>query len=644
MKVTLLYDKRKLVMDVGENDSVGKMKVFLRDKFNLNIQSSQEREDLILHVTFAGSYLQDDWILSDIGIPPGSTLQCILQSKDKIFLRVYSSFNDKMYEFTEPINLEKTTVETMKSMIQDKSGIPVSMFRLRRKGSDNDMFDARLLSEYDIKTGDTIYIDIWDGMSDFLNSVFAGDVTATMDAVVDFHDDPFLHRYQLRVALFIAAFQGNIQLAAQLLKSGSRCDDPVGEHPARDWCKSSVAHPLSLRTPAHAAAQRGRGSCLRLFIHHNRSCILAKDGHGSTPTALARRFGQQECFKLLVTEQFRKLQYAGLNLSIYGKVRKWCDRAKDRVAFYRIDPDRQILLASLDKSARSATVGSLIQLNGFGESIQSSATKLNRNKIEAKNQWLWPMREKLVDISRYSYDRKSTKTRFLPSLRKQNSVITKRPVRRTSSLDNFQRRGIMKKSSQNDGYSHEDKRPLFKKTSRHEDTSPRATFEKQEDKDNRLYKIDKRPGRLPIIAQTETEMNGKDISTGFFITQGPTSSRITKEQSEELRSDGDSRPGGKNMEKSVETHKRHPPKKHSFFNPNENKELAHEAHSIIRQATGKTSRQFARASLELGETFTAMGWLRRLQLANNCNRKTLLRNMEDKGQALRQKCRSATYS
>eukprot|EP00794_Sanderia_malayensis_P013767 gene13767-15208_t len=578
MKVTLLMGKTKLIMNVGESDSIGKVKDILRDKFNLNIKSSQEREDLILHVTYAGSRLQDDWILSDIGILPGSTLTCNLQSKDKIFLRVFSTFNEKYYEFTEPINCDKTTVEALKEMVQDESGIPVSAFKMYKKSSRVEMFDPKYLSDYDVRSGDTVHIDIWDGMTDFMNSVFAGDVTDTMDSIVDFHEYPALYKYQLRVALFIAAFQGNIQLAAQLLKVGSRCDDPIGEHPARDWCKSAAAHPSSLRTPAHAAAQCGRISCLRLFVHHNRSCILSRDGLGRTPTGLARRFGQKECFKFLVAEQFRKLQYAGLNLSIYGKVRKWCDRAKDH---------RQMLLASRDKSARSAAVGSLIQVSGFGDSIQSSASKLNRNKIGAKSQWLWPRRDELHDIKKYCdpgiNSNSPPKSNYFPALYKRQSYGIKR-------------------------------------------------------KNTRLLAA---LGGLPKIARDETALSLAGKTGGFFVTQGKSSTNLQ----EDTRTERTLEKSNSNLNAKAESttvprkgksksSKSHRSRRRSFsprsFVTNASKSLEYEAHSVIEQATGKTSKQLACASLELGETFTAMGWLRRLQLATNCNRKTLLRSMQIK--------------
>lgn len=41
----------------------------------------------------------------------------------------------------------------------------------------------------------------------------------------------------MRVALYIAAHYGHVDLAVNLLKCGVKADEPVGDHPKRLWCK-----------------------------------------------------------------------------------------------------------------------------------------------------------------------------------------------------------------------------------------------------------------------------------------------------------------------------------------------------------------------------------------------------------------------
>ena len=631
MKLSLQYGKKRTIVEIGENDSVGNLKHFLRDQFSLNLKSSGDSEDVILKIVYAGSQLKDDWIISDIGIIPGSVLQCFLESRDKIYLRAYAGFNRKTYDFTKPISVEETTIENLKGMIQDVSGIPVTMMRLCKAPCGLELYDGKTLNDYDVMVGDTVHIDIWDGMGEFLQSVFAGDVTTTMNCLVDAAEDPMLHQYQLRVALFIASFHGYLQLVSQLLKSGARCGDPVGEHPARSWCKNTLSHPLSLQTPTHAAAQNGRITCLRLFIHHNPACILSKDGYGSTPTGAARKYSQKECFKLLVTEQFRAQKYGGLTLSMYAKVRKWCDRARDRVAYYRMDPNFPVLLATADKTGHSAVVGSPIQMNGFGNNIQSSASKLDKAKIDTKAQWLWPRREEFSNMMKVIDEKKMPRKlyRTLPSLR---SFKTRNIVRRSSSLESI-RSDAGSTGKGNNDLENLNRRPRLKTRQSLESCScnGRENPSMSDSKDrqckctNCLKCSCNSTFRLPDIKAGRS----RSLSNlgSFFITQGiKNEGSVIEEESESVAAASGASSG--------RTAKTTTLKNISYPVKDTNKVLAKQAHNVIEQATGQNSRDLARSSLEVCESFTNMGWLKRLHLATNYNRKTLLRHMRDEGHRL----------
>jgi len=628
MKILLQYGRKRSVFEIGENDTVGSLKTLLKDQYSLNLKSSGDSEDMILKIAYAGSQLKDEWIISDIGILPGSVLQCSLESRDKIYLRAYSGFNKRTYDFTTPITLDETTIEEFKSMIQDISGIPVTMMRLCKTPNGLEMYDGKTLSDYDVMLGDTMHIDIWDGMGDFLLSVFAGDVTTTMNSLVEFAEDPMLHQYQLRVALFIASFHGYLQLVSQLLKSGARCDSPVGVHPARSWYQNSFAHPLSLQTPTHAAAQNGKITCLRLFIHHNPACILPRDGFGRTPTGVARKYGQKECFKLLVAEQFRAQKYSGLSLSVYGKVRKWCDRARDRVAYYRLDSNFPVLLATSDKSGHSAVVGSPIQMNGFGDNIQSSASKLDKTKVDTKAQWLWPRREEFSNMVKISDDKKVPRTlyRALPSVRNFN---TRNVVRRSSSLDSV--RSTTSNSNKGETDKSDGVNGRVRLKTKPSGEFPVCTCRENASKANfsssKEYKCQKCGFSSTVKLPNIQASKAKSLSNlgSFFITQDIRNGDNTIEE-EVKPADPASAPLATKTAAPKDT------SRHSIKDPN--KLLTKQAHSFIEQTTGQNSRDLARSSLEVCETFTTMGWLRRLNLATNYNRKTLLRYMRDKGHRL----------
>lgn len=371
----MLFGGNRHLIDVVVGQTVSDIKAILRKKLDLDtVQSEDGENDMLMAINYAGSNLEDDWVFTDISIPPGATLRCELQENVKTYLNVVCSYSNETLHFTEWFDVWETKVGDLKTMITEKTGLHISVFRLV-SAEGKEMYDCHPLKKYSIDYGDTICLETWNGWSEFLRSATLGQLTPTMKHMVSLHEDPLVSKYQLRVALFIAAHFNYTQLAAQLIKSGARCDEPVGEHPVREWCNKDV-HPDHLKTPVHEAAQHGSLNCLQKFVHHNYACILAKDGHGLTPCNIARRYKKTECFKLLIAEQFRSRSTCGLTLGIYWRVRKWCERARDRAVVFHKHSPNPLLLAMENRTYRNAVVGQRVQVDGFGESMQAGTSKM----------------------------------------------------------------------------------------------------------------------------------------------------------------------------------------------------------------------------------------------------------------------------
>lgn len=363
------------MLDVEVGQTVSDIKNILRKKLDLDtVQSEDGENDMLMEINYAGSNMDDDWIFTDISIPPGATLRCELQENVKTYLNVICSHSNETLRFTEWFDVWETKVGVLKTMITEKTGLHVSVFRLV-SADGKEMYDCHPLKKYSIDYGDTVRLETWNGWGAFLQSATLGQLTPTMKHMVSIHDDPLVFKYQLRVALFIAAHFNYTQLATQLIKSGARCDEPVGEHPVREWCNKEV-HPDHLKTPVHEAAQHGSLNCLQKFVHHNYACILAKDGNGLTPCNIARRYKKTECFKLLIAEQFRSRSTSGLTLGIYWRVRKWCERARDRAVVFHKHSPNPLLLAMENRTYRNAVVGQKVQVDGFGENMQTGTSKI----------------------------------------------------------------------------------------------------------------------------------------------------------------------------------------------------------------------------------------------------------------------------
>ncbi|KAL9980084.1 hypothetical protein ACROYT_G008627 [Oculina patagonica] len=375
MRVFVLFGGTRHLLDVEVGQTVSDIKNILRKKLDLDtVQSEDGENDMLMEINYAGSNMDDDWIFTDISIPPGATLRCELQENVKTYLNVICSHSNETLRFTEWFDVWETKVGVLKTMITEKTGLHVSVFRLV-SADGKEMYDCHPLKKYSIDYGDTVRLETWNGWGAFLQSATLGQLTPTMKHMVSIHDDPLVFKYQLRVALFIAAHFNYTQLATQLIKSGARCDEPVGEHPVREWCNKEV-HPDHLKTPVHEAAQHGSLNCLQKFVHHNYACILAKDGNGLTPCNIARRYKKTECFKLLIAEQFRSRSTSGLTLGIYWRVRKWCERARDRAVVFHKHSPNPLLLAMENRTYRNAVVGQKVQVDGFGENMQTGTSKI----------------------------------------------------------------------------------------------------------------------------------------------------------------------------------------------------------------------------------------------------------------------------
>lgn len=371
----MLFGGTRHLLDVEVGQTVNDIKAILRKKLDLDtVQSDNGENDMLMAINYAGSNLEDDWIFTDISIPPGATLRCELQENVKTYLNIVCSYSSETLRFTEWFDVWETKVGALKTMITEKTGLHVSVFRLVSTEG-KEMYDCHPMKKYSIDYGDTIRLETWNGWSEFLRAATLGQLTPTMKHMVSIHEDPLVSKYQLRVALFIAAHFNYTQLATQLIKSGARCDEPVGEHPVREWCNKDV-HPDHYKTPVHEAAQHGSLNCLQKFVHHNYACILAKDGYGLTPCNIARRYRKTECFKLLIAEQFRSRSTSGLTLGIYWRVRKWCERARDRAIVFHKHSPNPLLLAMENRTHRNAVVGQKVQVDGFGENMQTGTSKM----------------------------------------------------------------------------------------------------------------------------------------------------------------------------------------------------------------------------------------------------------------------------
>ena len=284
--------------EVPEGSLVRILKDLLRRKFSL--QDVEQSGDKKLALSFNTICLQDDWVLSDVGVPSGSTLHFYVTTEKSPALRILCIFSGETVNLYETLD-RNTRVTQLKRLVMSRTGVPYSVFRLSYE--QHELFECHSLGHYGVSAGSLVKMETWDGWNNFLNSARRGQARQTADNLM--HNDVEVAAYQKRVALFIASHLGHTDLAAKMIRMGAHADEPVGEHPARRWCTDTSNHML-YTSPVHEAAINGHLTILRLFVRKNSSCVAAKDGRGLTPLDLAKVHNRVDCVSYLKQQRWRK--------------------------------------------------------------------------------------------------------------------------------------------------------------------------------------------------------------------------------------------------------------------------------------------------------------------------------------------------
>lgn len=350
-------------------------------KLNIYFDNLVKQDKKILVVSYAGSDLNDNWIFTDLGIIPGSTVKVCMKEEVKPVLFVKCSHSGEVIEIMDDYNVEKMLVDDLRAIVAKKSGLPVSIFRLVSSAG-LELFDHHVLFDYNIECGNTVYMENWDGWAELINYSILGLTPSVMPLIVG---DEIQSRFQLKVAMYIAAHYGCVDLARTCIRLGIRPDEPIGEHPARQWCKEQ-SHIETLRSAVHEAAEFGQLGVLRLFVNADITCSMARDGHNLTPLNLALRNKQRPCASFLLTKQWVRVPVTrsqSMTLQTWRRIKLWCERCKER-AFMKFGPNKSSL------KRRSFNTGPLVShgvlVDGFSPSQMNGKARQIPNAHERRKQ------------------------------------------------------------------------------------------------------------------------------------------------------------------------------------------------------------------------------------------------------------------
>ena len=146
----------------------------------------------------------------------------------------------------------------------------MNMFRmLSARGLE--MYDGHSFDQYDVQVGDTIRIETWDGVNNFLvlcQRGFAKNALAELDKETDAN----ILRYLLRVALYLAAHFGHLDLASATIKFGVIPEEGVGKYRIATGIADFITRTLSAPPFTRPPNSKPFPFCVCLFTTTSQTC------------------------------------------------------------------------------------------------------------------------------------------------------------------------------------------------------------------------------------------------------------------------------------------------------------------------------------------------------------------------------------
>ncbi|XP_041647341.1 protein ANKUB1-like [Cheilinus undulatus] len=367
MRVFICFEGYCEPFDVPADQTVGAMKHMIKEHFLVHF-SDDKQVHQYLELSYGGAALQDTWALCDVGIRSGSALRCLIKSEQRPAMHVFNAVSGETLPIMGSEALLQMSVGRLKTVLSMQSGLPVSVFRLST-AANVQLYDCNQLRDYGIEVGSILRLDTWDGWVEFLRGCLLGHRPKVQSHLSD--NKPVM-RFQLQVALYIAACLGHLDLTGWLLESGVHGDEPVGVHPYRLWCHQT-AHRDTRKCPIHMAAERNQLLVLKLFISRNPLTLACRDPEGRDLLKVALQQGHTDCVRYLASKLFSVVSLPGMSLPmrIYLQMKRWASLGQKRAASNRC---QHISVAF------KARMGNKLLVDGFNQPIMSSKCRKSVTK------------------------------------------------------------------------------------------------------------------------------------------------------------------------------------------------------------------------------------------------------------------------
>ncbi|XP_057697787.1 protein ANKUB1-like isoform X1 [Corythoichthys intestinalis] len=380
MRIFVCFEDSWESFDISAGQTVGSFKQMVKESFLVQLTNGNQ----YLELNYGGAALQDCWALCDVGVRRGSTIKANIKIYQRPLVYVFNVVTGETLPVMDPSEIcQNMSVAQLKTAVSAQSGLPVCAFRLTTSAGVQ-LYDCNTLQDYAIAMGAKLRLDTWDGWVEYLQGCLLGHRATVQNHL---SEERLVMRFQLRVALYIAAFFGHLELADWLLRRGAHAYEPVGVHPCRQWCHQT-AHKNTRRCPIHVAAENNQLLILKLFVTKNAMTLACWDADGLDPLKIAIRHRHRECVYYLAEKlcSVVSLVNGSLPMRIYLQMRRWLLSVKRRMAStcYQYCFNGKVLL-----------VDGFTQPNMSSKPKRAEAERRNRNLVFSNNRVLPHLQSKL---------------------------------------------------------------------------------------------------------------------------------------------------------------------------------------------------------------------------------------------------------
>ncbi len=246
-------------------------------------------------------------------------------------------------------------------------------------------------------------IETWIGWDSFLVDCIKG---YSKKVIRSMNGDEILKQYQIKVALYIAAHYGHLDLAHRMLSMGAKADQPVGDHPNRQWQVVTELKPEYMRCAIHEAVKSGQVKIVNLFINDKFWLLEHRDGYGlstwrlslhNSHTDPARRLNQKDVAIYLLMKQRRsRIQLTGnlhVSCAFYCNLKKWIDTARE-IVFFLHGPTK----SSYKKAPfnRGGLLGYKVLVDGYNHNFKEYQNAYDEMRAKYKHYYYLDDAEKQI--------------------------------------------------------------------------------------------------------------------------------------------------------------------------------------------------------------------------------------------------------